>query len=111
MFSFWGIGLGAGATALTAALRQLFAGFWFHPVGILLGSTHLMDWVWGSCLVALALRFAVVRLAGAEAVRERLLPVAIGIFLAGCLAYLTAFLHGSLLLGGAGFTQLVRSIP
>ena len=111
VFSFWGLGLGAGATALTAALRQLFAGFWFHPVGILFGATHLMDGVWGSCLAALVLRFAVVRMAGAGAVRERLLPAAIGIFLAGCLTYLVAFIHGTLLMGGAGFSQLVRSVP
>jgi hypothetical protein len=111
VFSAWGVSLGAGATMVTAALRQIFAGFWFHPVGILFGSTHLMDAVWGSCLAALVLRFAVVRMAGAGAVRERLLPAAIGIFLAGCLTYLVAFIHGTLLMGGAGFSQLVRSIP
>jgi hypothetical protein len=111
VFSFWGIGLGAGATAVAAVLRQFFAGFWFHPVGILFGPTHMMDGVWGSCLVALVLRFAVVRMAGAEAVRGRLLPVGLGIFLAGCLVYLTAFLHGTVLMAGAGFSQLVRSIP
>jgi hypothetical protein len=111
VYSFWGIGLGAGATALVALLRQFFAGFWFHPVGILLGPTHLMDGVWGSCLLALVLRFAVVRMAGAEAVRERLLPAGLGIFCAACLTYLVAFVHGSLLLGGSGFDQLVRSVP
>ena len=65
---------------LAAVLRQFFAGFWFHPVGLLIGPTHMMDQVWGSCLVALALRFAVVRMAGAEAVRARLLPAGIGVF-------------------------------
>jgi hypothetical protein len=111
VYSFWGIGLGAGATAVVAVLRQLLAGFWFHPVGILLGPTHVMDAVWGSCLLALVLRFVVVRMAGAEAVRERLLPAGLGIFCAACLAYFVACIHGSLRLGGAGVDQLVRSIP
>jgi hypothetical protein len=111
MFSGWGLGIGAGATALAATLRQLFAGFWFHPVGVILGSTHLMDGVWGSCLVALVLRFGVVRFAGAEAVRSRLLPVGIGIFLAGCLVYATAVIHGTILASGTGFSSLMRGVP
>lgn len=111
VYSGWGIGLGGGATILVAILRQFFAGFWFHPVGLLFGPTFMMDQVWGSCLAALVMRFAVVRMAGPKAVRECLLPAGIGIFLAGCLLYLTACIHGSALLTGSGFSTLVRSIP
>jgi hypothetical protein len=105
-YSPWGVSLGAGATAVVAALRVFCAGFWFHPVGLLMGSTFAMDAIWGSCLVALVLRFAVVRMAGAEAVRNHLLPLGLGIFLAGCFTVLTAFIHGSVLQAGSGFTSL-----
>ena len=111
VFSPWGISLGAGATVVVSVLRQVIAGCWFHPVGILFGSTYMMDSVWGSCLVALGIRFFVVRFAGAEAVRERLIPAALGIFLASCLTYLIALIHGTVLLQGAGFTTLIQGVP
>ncbi|MBA3685980.1 MAG: hypothetical protein H0W72_12190 [Planctomycetes bacterium] len=105
------IGCGALVTALVAGLRQCFAGFWLHPVGILLGSSNMLENVWGSCVVALLVRGAAVRFGGAQAVRERLLPAGLGLFIAGVATYLIAILHGTLLLQGSGFTRLLTGAP
>ncbi|MFZ5895241.1 MAG: DUF6785 family protein [Myxococcota bacterium] len=74
------LGFGAlGATVITL-LRQWFPGFWFHPVGFLVGPSHMMQGVWGSLLVAYLIRLSVLRLGGASTVREKLVPAAAGIF-------------------------------
>jgi hypothetical protein len=83
------LGFGAvGALGITI-LRQMFPGFWFHPVGFLMGPSAMMQGaasfggsLWGSLLVAYLVRLAVLRLGGAATVREKLVPAAIGIFLA-----------------------------
>ncbi len=101
------IAIGAVATGLVAILRQMFAGFWLHPVGVLLAPTYVMDSVWGSCTVALALRFAAVRSGGAESVRERLLPAGLGIFLAGAATCLIAIVHGTVMLHRSGVVRVI----
>lgn len=92
----------AGATALVAVLRQIFAGFWFHPIGLVLAPTSqdpgMLNAVWGSLFAAWVIRLVVLRLGGAAAVRERLRPAAIGCFLAGVVTYLifgaiNAYIH------------------
>jgi len=72
---------GSGITILLSIIRQLFAGFWFHPLGFVLGASQLMQDAWGSLLVALVVRYAVLKLGGAATVREKLVPFAIGCFL------------------------------
>jgi hypothetical protein len=84
--------LAGGATAIMTILRQLFAGFWFHPVGLILGPTTILGEVWGSLLLAWLLRFIVLRLGGAASVREKLMPFATGVFLASVTAYAVATL-------------------
>lgn len=69
---------GAGVTTALAVLRQAVAGFWFHPVGYILGP--LLEGVWGSLLIAWCARFLVLKIWGAAAVRDQLVPGAIGIF-------------------------------
>ena len=77
----------AGAiTALTAFLRQIFAQFWFHPIGIILGPSEMMITAWGSIIAAWLIRFMVLKLGGAAAVREKLFPFAIGLFLGSVVA-------------------------
>ncbi|MFP4579961.1 MAG: DUF6785 family protein [Candidatus Sumerlaeia bacterium] len=88
---------GAVATTIVAVLRQLFAGFWFHPVGILLGPSQMMTSVWGSVLFALVLRLLVLKLGGAVSVRDRLLPFAVGMFLASVTAYIFLGLYNGYL--------------
>jgi hypothetical protein len=78
----WALGVGAGATATVTLLRQWFPGFWFHPIGLLAGPSDMMQTVWGSLLAAWVIRLGVLRLGGAVTVREKLVPVAVGIFLA-----------------------------
>ena len=77
---------GAVAIGLTI-LRQCFAGFWFHPIGFVLGSTNFMDYIWGSALTAWVVRSLVLRLGGTATVRDRLHPLAAGLFLGTCAGY------------------------
>jgi len=95
IYAYW---YGAIAMGVLAVLRQLFAGFWFHPIGFMVGMSRMMDFVWGSCLVALVLRFAVLKLGGATTVRTKLQPLFIGVFLGAIasmvvLGVLAAYLH------------------
>ncbi|HYE06256.1 MAG TPA: DUF6785 family protein [Planctomycetota bacterium] len=98
------------ATALVAAARQFIAGFWFHPMGVVMSSSFLMEMVWGSCLVALAIRASVARFGGAEAVRLRLLPFAMGAFLGGALTYVVATIH-AMALASAGIESWFAGMP
>ncbi len=100
----WGFSFAAAATIVLTLLRQYIAGFWFHPVGFILGSTGMMGLVWGSLLAAWAIRFSVLKLGGAATVREKLIPFACGMFLATITsyfiftlinAYIFFFHHGS----------------
>ena len=88
-------GLAALATVAVATLRQLFAGFWFHPVGLVLGATNFMDYIWGSALTAWAVRAAVLRMGGASTVRRRLQPFFVGVFLGAATAYLLFGIQGA----------------
>ncbi len=97
--STYGYLYGAGVTALLAIGRQLFAGFWFHPIGFILGTTlHMgMGWisVWGSILTAWFIRLLVVKIGGAETVRTKLLPFFAGVFLAAVTATLFNAVHAT----------------
>jgi hypothetical protein len=88
-------GLAAFGTALVAVLRQFFAGFWFHPVGLVLGATNFMDYVWGSAFAAWVVRASVLRLSGAAAMRNRVQPFFVGVFLGAATAYLLFGVHGA----------------
>jgi hypothetical protein len=72
----------AGVTILLTLVRQMFSGFWFHPIGFILGSSQMMEDAWGSLTVAMVLRYAVLKLGGAATVRQKLLPFAVGCILA-----------------------------
>jgi len=84
----WAMAYGAGTVALATTLRQFFAGFWFHPIGFLVGASWMAQEAWGSILLAWLIRLVVLKLGGAATVREKLLPFATGIFLGGMTAYL-----------------------
>jgi hypothetical protein len=85
---FLGYVFGAVGTMVLAVLRQLFAGFWFHPVGFILGPSWMMLKVWGSVLAAFVIRGIVLKIGGAVTVRTKLLPFFTGVFLAGVTAYI-----------------------
>ena len=90
----WGVGMmvyGGVVTMALALLRQFFSGFWFHPIGFMLGATHLNDGAnWGSLLVAWAIRFTVLKVGGATAVTGKLQPFFLGAFV-GCVASIAMF--------------------
>ncbi len=83
--------LGGGGAMLLAVLRQFFSGFWFHPIGFILGSTHLNDGAnWGSLLFAWAIRMLVLKTGGATAVTRKLQPFFLGVFI-GCIVSIAFF--------------------
>ena len=84
-------------TATVAVLRYLFAGFFFHPMGVIFGYSEMASMVWGSALVACIVRGVALKLGGAAAVRDRLIPFFIGVFLSGVAAYLVFGLINMLL--------------
>ncbi len=81
--------VGGGVMVVLTVLRQLFAGFWFHPVGYLVGP--FMQVLWGGLLLAWMVRLLVVKLGGAGTVREKLRPFAIGMIVALALFYMIGF--------------------
>ena len=95
--AWWAYGYAAGGTILVTALRQVFAGFWFHPIGFVLGSTDFLNYIWGSALAAWLIRGAVLWMGGAATVRNKLQPFFIGVFLGGVLAELVIGVHATFL--------------
>ncbi|MDA1045166.1 MAG: hypothetical protein O3C57_08090, partial [Verrucomicrobia bacterium] len=77
----WGYLFGGGIAVVLAVLRQLFAGFWFHPIGFVLGSAFMLSWTWGSALTAWVIRSIVLKVGGAATVKTKLFPFFIGVFL------------------------------
>lgn len=84
----WGYVFGGLVTAFLVGLRQMFSGFWFHPIGFVVGSTTMMEYAWGSILAAGIIRFVTLKLGGAVTVRTRLIPFFVGVFLGAIAAYL-----------------------
>ncbi len=92
--STWGYIGAAIATAAITLLRQAFPGFWLHPIAVVLGATGdglgmMMYWsfnLWGSLLAAWAIRLTVLKIGGAQAVRTKLFPFFIGVFIAAVVA-------------------------
>jgi hypothetical protein len=76
----WTAFLWAAVTMVLTTIRQYLPGFWFHPVGFILGSSHMNDWAWGSILVAWSIRASVLKFGGATSVRNKLQPFFVGAF-------------------------------
>jgi hypothetical protein len=101
----------AVVTAVLTVLRQVFTGFWFHPIGFVVGSTIMMENVWGSVLIAFIIRAVTLKIGGAVVVREKLMPFFVGVFLASLTASLVFgiingylfFLHPSATRGSLAF--------
>ncbi|MHC4887634.1 MAG: DUF6785 family protein, partial [Planctomycetota bacterium] len=80
-----------GISMILTVLRQFFSGFWFHPIGFVLGSTHIMEGDgWGSVLVAWIIRSLVLKFGGATCVKNKLQPFAVGLF-AGTVVVIVLF--------------------
>jgi hypothetical protein len=111
----WGYFVGGGITGIAAVLRQLFAGFWFHPVGFLLASTHMAQIIWGSCLVAFFLRTLTLRFGGAAVVRKKLQPLFVGVFIGTIIGHTLLTAHSAYLISQGVETvfrwNLVQALP
>ena len=83
----WGataaVGVGMVVTVLLFVLRSLFAGFWLHPLGYVLANTYFIYGVWGSLLVAWAIKWAALKIGGPRLIREQLTPFFAGVFVGG----------------------------
>lgn len=103
----------AGAVTIAlAGLRLLFAGFWFHPIGFLLGPSDTIANAWGSLLLAWGARMLVLRLGGAATVREKLRPAAVGLIAGTVMGFAAAIAVNSIawsLSPGSKLPQLLFS--
>lgn len=90
---WYGFGFAAIGTMVVTVLRQMFAGFWFHPLGFVLGSSNMLDYVWGSALTAAFIRWTMLKLGGAATVKTKVRPFFVGVFMGGCTAYLLLGIH------------------
>jgi hypothetical protein len=108
--STWGLIFGAAVTTALTILRQLFAGFWFHPIGFILGSSHMIEGVWGSVLAAWAIRATVLKFAGAATVKTKLFPFFVGLFL-GSVVFLVINIAMAAHLQASGVERIFHVMP
>lgn len=108
--STWGLIFGAAVTMVLTILRQLFAGFWFHPIGFILGSSHMMEGFWGSVLVAWAIRATVLKFAGAATVKTKLFPFFVGLFL-GSVVFMVINIAVAAHLQASGVERIFNELP
>lgn len=106
--AMWAMG---GVMVVVTALRQFFSGFWLHPIGLLLAPTHLNDGAnWGTLLIAYLIRLTVLKVGGARAVREKLTPFAIGLFV-GCIAGIAVFTVVNAVFSAGGSNLFYGDMP
>lgn len=97
-----------GLTAVVAVLRQLFSGFWLHPVGVFMGASGVMTSIWGGAFCAFVVRMVALKLGGAHTVRELLVPCAIGLIVGTVGFYVAAtFINGWVDLTNPGGTRFI----
>lgn len=84
----WGYIFGGGITLVLTFLRQAFSGFWFHPIGFIVGSSPMMEVAWGSVLAAGIIRYITFKIGGSFAVRKKLMPFFVGVFIGAVVCYL-----------------------
>ena len=102
--------LAAVVTAILAFLRQIFAGFWLHPMGFILGSTYMTELLWGSFLVAWVLRLVFVKFGGGLSVRSKLQPFFIGVLLGSAMSWMIWFAYNSYI-SAQGVMLIYKEIP
>ncbi|MBI3923122.1 MAG: hypothetical protein HY318_17005, partial [Armatimonadetes bacterium] len=61
---WWVTAIGAGAMWCLQVLRQRFLWWPFHPLGFCVGTVWIMDQLWLTCLIAWAIKAAIVRYGG-----------------------------------------------
>lgn len=106
----WGLLFGGTVTVVLTVMRQIFAGFWFHPIGFILGSSHMLEFVWGSALVAWAIRAVALKVGGAATVKTRLFPFFVGLFL-GSVLFLLISIGYAAYLQAHGVERIYNVLP
>ncbi|MCS7048695.1 MAG: hypothetical protein NZ483_05315 [Verrucomicrobiae bacterium] len=86
--STWAYVFGGAGTVILTIIRQMAPGFWFHPIGFILGSSHFASAIWGSALLAWIIKWICLKLGGAQFYRQKLVPFAVGVFLAAVVSVL-----------------------
>lgn len=102
--------LAAVVTAVLTFLRQIFAGFWLHPMGFIVGSSYMTEILWGSFLVAWALRLLFVKFGGGLSVRTKLQPFFIGVLLGSAMSWMVWFAYNSYI-SAQGVMLIYKEIP
>ncbi len=105
-----GIGIGFVVTCVLSFLRGLFPWFPLHPLGYVLATSFFATYVWSTCFVAWIIRVLVFRIAGTRAVRNGLLPFAVGMFLA-CVVSVVLFTCVGWCLRSLGYTEVYTRLP
>ncbi|MEM2026129.1 MAG: DUF6785 family protein [Candidatus Bathyarchaeia archaeon] len=62
-------------------LRAMFIRVPINPVGLIIGGSQIMHWMWGYITVAWILKFLTFRIGGSKLYEEYGIPLAVGIFL------------------------------
>lgn len=109
----WGartVAITASISVVLTILRQLFSGFWFHPIGFVLSSTHMVEMTWGSILFAWIIRSLVLKFGGATAVRNRLQPFFVGAFIGAVICALLLHTYGAYAIE-QGATMVYGELP
>jgi len=105
-----GIAIGIVVTCVLAFLRGIIPAFPLHPLGYVLATSYFAYYVWFTCFAAWLIRSLVFRLAGTRAIRNGLVPFAVGMFLA-CVVGVVCFTLLGLYLRTLGVTEIYSRIP
>jgi hypothetical protein len=114
-----GLAIGAVITVVLAVLRSLFMWFPIHPLGYVLAGSHMMGGAspaplhgafWLPALLAWAIRWIVLKIGGARAIRSALVPFCVGMFIA-CVFSMILFDAIGLILRANGVTNIYSGLP
>jgi hypothetical protein len=114
-----GLVIGAVITVVLAVLRSLFMWFPIHPLGYVLAGSHMMGGAsqapihgafWLPALLAWAIRWIVLKIGGARAIRSALVPFCVGMFIA-CVFSMILFDAIGLILRANGVTNIYSGLP
>jgi len=114
-----GLAIGAVITVVLAVLRSLFMWFPIHPLGYVLAGSHMMGGAspapihgafWLPAFLAWAIRWIVLKIGGARAIRSALVPFCVGMFIA-CVFSMILFDGIGLILRANGVTNIYSGLP
>jgi hypothetical protein len=105
-----GMGIGAVITVVLSVMRGLFTWFPLHPLGYVLASSFFMKGFIFMAFLAWIIRVAVLRVGGAQRIRNGLVPFCMGMFLAA-VASVILFTMVGVYLRSQGVTSIYNGLP